>query len=239
MATDMKNIITIAIFVSFFSSCSPIEQSSDSHYSDDSAKKSITEIPQSITGSDESDNFIPEDEYKELVSQLNKIREDDQADRTEIEGFEIKFGYNSKQVQDLWKTIARKDSINLNKIEKILSENGWPSVENIGKKGVETVFLVLQHSDLKTQLKYLSLIKKAAEEGNIDMQNFAMFIDRIELRKGKKQIYGTQIITDTITGKKHFAPLFDSVNINKRRAEVNLPSIEVAAEVFQVEYKSN
>ena len=49
--------------------------------------------------------------------------------------------------------------------------------------------------------------------------------DRVEINKGKKQIYGTQV-TYNSQGQAYPKPLLDSVNVDKRRAEVGLEPLE-------------
>jgi hypothetical protein len=55
---------------------------------------------------------------KELVAILDSIYQEDQNYRLKSEDLEKKYGWDSKEVQDLWKIINIKDSINLIKVEK-------------------------------------------------------------------------------------------------------------------------
>lgn len=45
------------------------------------------------------------------------------------------------------------------------------------------------------------------------------------MREGKKQIFGSQIATNSITKKSFISPLEDPDNVDKRRAEVGLGSL--------------
>ena len=120
-----------------------------------------------------------------------------------------------------WKIINEKDSANLILIEKILSERGWLGSKVIGEEGNGTLFLVIQHSELETQLKYLPMMREAAKIGNARPSSLALLEDRVALRQGKRQIYGSQIHSDK-DGDKFIAPLIDPENVDKRRAEVGL-----------------
>jgi len=44
--------------------------------------------------------------------------------------------------------------------------------------------------------------------------------------KGEMQIYGTQLFLDSVSGKYILSPIEDSINVNKRRKKVGLPTVE-------------
>lgn len=92
-----------------------------------------------------------------------------------------------------WQTILKNDSINLIKISEILDTQGWPSNELIGVRGTSTLFLVVRHAALKTQVKYLSMINKAVQGDNLPKRQYGMFYDRLILIQGKRQVYVTQL----------------------------------------------
>src|SRR5690606_19395504 len=92
---------------------------------------------------------------KPLVAILDTIYQEDQAYRRQIDEIKEKYGRDSDEIKDHWKLINEKDSINLIKIKKILEERGWLGPKIIGEQGNATLFLVIQHADLKTQEKYL------------------------------------------------------------------------------------
>ena len=81
-----------------------------------------------------------------------------------------------------WRLINEKDSINLIKIKKILDERGWLGADIIGGQGNSTLFLVIQHSDLETQLKYLPMMREAVKNGNANAISLAILEDRVALR---------------------------------------------------------
>jgi hypothetical protein len=164
---------------------------------------------------------------KQLVAILDTIYLDDQKYRNDqyIQGSKDiakKYGWESKELKDHLKIIEEQDSINIIKIKKILDEHGWLGADIIGNKGNTTLFLVIQHSDLVTQEKYLPTMREAVKKGNAKTSNLAFLEDRVALRKGEKQIYGSQIAPDPETGKYIVLPLIDPENVDKRRAEVGL-----------------
>jgi hypothetical protein len=52
-----------------------------------------------------------------------------------------------------------------------------------------------------------------------------MLEDRLALRQGKKQIYGSQLARDNSTGKYYVYNLEDPENVDKRRAGVGMPPL--------------
>ena len=166
--------------------------------------------------------FEEKDLDKPLVAKLEKIYTEDQKYRKQINGIKEKYGWKSDEMKAHWKIINEKDSINLIEIQKILDTKGWLGKDVIGRKGNSTLFLVIQHSDIDVQLKYLPMMREAVKKGNASPSSLALLEDRVALRQGKRQIYGSQIYTDKETREKYVAPLIDPENVDKRRAEVGL-----------------
>ncbi|MCB9361561.1 MAG: hypothetical protein H6588_09705 [Flavobacteriales bacterium] len=162
---------------------------------------------------------------KPLVALLDSIYIEDQGLRKEIEKIEKKYGYKSDEMKAHWKLIHVKDSANLIAVTKILDERGWLGANIVGGKGNMTIFLVIQHADSATQVKYLPMMREAVKEGNAQPSSLALLEDRVALKQGKRQIYGSQIHTDQKTGEQYVAPLIDPENVDKRRAEVGLGKI--------------
>ncbi|CAM1341704.1 DUF6624 domain-containing protein [Tenacibaculum aestuarii] len=171
------------------------------------------------------------DEYekdldKPLVAILDTIYQSDQGYRRQIGDIEEKYGRESVEMKAHWKLINETDSMNLIKIKKILDERGWLGPKVIGNQGNSTLFLVIQHSDLETQLKYLPMMREAVKVGNASASSLALLEDRVALRQGKRQIYGSQIGRDQETGEYYVSPLIEPENVNERRKEVGLGTIE-------------
>ena len=152
---------------------------------------------------------------KELIKQLNDIYKADQFYRNKVHT-----GYRN------FPRMAASDSINQIKVKKILDQRGWLSPEIIGERGSTTLFLVIQHSDIETQLKYLPMMREAVMKGSAKGNDLALLEDRVALGQGKKQIYGSQIWKNKETNQYYVAPLVDPENVNKRRKEVGLLNME-------------
>ncbi|GAB5555293.1 MAG: hypothetical protein Sapg2KO_48840 [Saprospiraceae bacterium] len=163
---------------------------------------------------------------KPLVKQLDAIYQLDQSYRRQIGDIEEKYGRNSEEMQNHWRLIMETDSINLIKVKKILDERGWLGPKVLGQQGNGTLFLVIQHSDLETQVKYLPMMREAVKKGNARASSLALLEDRVALGQGKRQIYGSQIGRDPESGEYYVLPLLEPENVNARRREVGLGPIE-------------
>jgi hypothetical protein len=159
---------------------------------------------------------------KPLKRELLTIWNEDQDIRQEWTKAWNKFGDKSPTVDSIIKIMRYKDSIHIAIVSKILDEKGWVGKDKIGKLANNTFFIVIQHSNLKTQQKYLPMMRTAAKEGNTETSWLALLEDRVALGEGRKQIYGSQIYWNEKTNKSYVAPLEDPDNVDKRRKEVGL-----------------
>jgi hypothetical protein len=173
---------------------------------------------------------------KPLAAKLDSIYIEDQKYRQQINGIEKKFGWESKEMKDHWKIINLKDSINLIKVKTILDKYGWLGADMVGEQGNSTLFLVIQHSDQTTQEKYLPIMREAVKKGKAQGSSLALLEDRVALRQGKKQIFGSQIGRDTETQIYYVSPLEDPDNVDKRRAEVGLGKLAEYVNNWQIKW---
>ncbi len=160
-----------------------------------------------------------------LVAVLDSIHEEDQALRQRIDEVEAAHGSDSPEMQRHWQLIHEKDSTNLMVVERILKERGWLGPDVIGAKGNNTLFLVIQHADLATQEKYLPMLRDAVSKRKARGADLALLEDRVLMRQGKRQIYGSQIAFDQASGEKYLSPVADPDHLDERRASVGLEPI--------------
>jgi outer membrane protein OmpA-like peptidoglycan-associated protein len=174
---------------------------------------------------------------KPLMQELDSILKNDQDVRLRMDASEKKYGKESKEVNVLWADMSKRDSVDLIQVKRIIDAYGWLGPDVVGEEGNMTLFLVIQHSDLKTQEHYLPLMREAVQAGKAARNALALLEDRVLLGQGKKQIYGSQIISDPITGKYTVAPLQDSIHVNDLRRAVGLEPLEAYAKAFGVVWK--
>lgn len=173
-----------------------------------------------------SKSKLTEQECDSLQTILEEVFYSDQELRLKSSEYIQKYGQNSEEVTNLWDSINENDSINLIIVKNIIDTYGWLSSDEVSNYGNLALFLVIQHADLKTQENYLPILKDAVERDLVDAGNLAYLEDRIAIGNGKKQIYGTQLELDSVTGKYKILPIEDSINLDKRRKEVGLPSLK-------------
>ena len=135
------------------------------------------------------------------------------------------YGDTSKQYKEQQEIYEKNHVINEKIVLDILDENGWPTKEMIGEQGNWTISNVLQHSDIEIRLKYLPMMRQAVKEKKLEPRFLVRAEDRIATDSGDLQIYGGQMKFYPETKTFNVWPVYDPVNIDKRRAEIGLDGI--------------
>ena len=123
--------------------------------------------------------------------------------------------------------MKQRDSLNLRVVERILTNCGWLGPSLIGPDANSTLFMVIQHADLAAQEKYVSMMSEAVKQGTLRAASFALLQDRMALRKGQKQIYGSQIAWNMKTNQYYVLALEDPDGVDQRRKSVGLVPLAV------------
>ncbi|MDP9958183.1 DUF6624 domain-containing protein [Chryseobacterium lathyri] len=165
-----------------------------------------------------------------LKNELATIQKDDQVYR-ELMQPDASQGQKEKVMKEknltkeditdrLWSLMDEQDKVNLEKVEKIIAEYGYPGKSLVGEPENETAWFVIQHSPKINQ--YMPVIKTAADHKEIPFRLYAMMLDRQLMNDQKEQIYGTQGFS-AYDGEKESEPIIwpikDVENVNKRRKE--------------------
>jgi hypothetical protein len=157
----------------------------------------------------------------DYTKKLWKMQSLDQAYYKEIETTERKFGIFSTVETALWDLKERINKQNVNDLEKLIVEKGWPKKSIVGDAS-GSAFLIIQHSTLELQKKYLPEIKKLCEEKEAKWSDYAMMYDRVQTKENKPQRYGTQIKYNPDTKTFELFPLEDETMVDEWRKEVGL-----------------
>ena len=173
-----------------------------------------------------------------LKAELESMYETDQSQRVKMDEISKKYGCDSAEMKELWKKQNEIDGNNIRRLVEIIESHGWPGRSLVGKKASDGAFLILQHAELSYQKKYIPLVNKAVAQGELKVQMLALLEDRVLMREGKKQIYGTQLTMDESTSRWVLYPIEDEANVDKRRAKVGLPPLAEYLKHFGLEYKS-
>ncbi|KGE12745.1 DUF6624 domain-containing protein [Sphingobacterium deserti] len=174
----------------------------------------------------------------ELFVQLNEVYKQDQKIRQQRYKYAQSKNQSAEDLKNINDRISVNDSLNLKIIENILNTQGWPSHAKVWEAG-SAIFLVLQHAPLEKQMRYQSTLKSAAENGEISMQAYSMFEDRLNLRIGKTQKYGTQLIEDTVNKKVYLLPVSDIDSLDMFRAKVGLNPISDYVKNFGIKWSKD
>jgi hypothetical protein len=168
------------------------------------------------------------------------MQKEDQKYRNKISEVEKKTlapGEMQRLVSSLWEKQEKIDKRNVKRLAEIIEKYGWPARSMVGKEGSFTAFLIIQHADLEYQKKYFPLLKEAVNEGEADRDDAALLEDRILMKEGKKQIYGTQLHFNEVNKKVELWPIEDEEGVDARRASVGLEPIAEYVKRFGLEYK--
>lgn len=153
-----------------------------------------------------------------LIPILEQVYDEDQKIRYILLD---SIGLNAPEAPYYKKEMLRIDSINQIKVTAILDRHGWIHRDSIGQKASDALFYTIQHSDNETINKYFPMLKAMAAKGGANKKHTAMMEDRILMRAGKKQIYGTQARQITIENKKIkiIWPIAEPDKVNELRKE--------------------
>ncbi len=159
---------------------------------------------------------------KEIQTELVAILESDQSERMQVDDMMKKYGMNSPEWQTFINAMRAKDAGNAHRVCAILDQYGWLGPDEVGEKANRALFLVIQHSDLAIQQKYLPMLRTAVKDRKANPAQLALLEDRVALAEGRLQVYGSQLRTEQ-DGHTYVRPMIDPEHVDERRASVGLP----------------
>lgn len=136
-----------------------------------------------------------------------------------------------KKYEELKRNLNRE---NLEMLDELVGSHGWPSVSEVGFEVLPSAFFIIQHADsVQTIQRYLPYIERAVDQGDLDKYFLAYMMDKIDYRLGEYQQFGTQMSYDSLNALYYLHKVVEPVNLNKRRAEMNLEPIEDYVKRFE------
>ena len=139
--------------------------------------------------------------------------------------------------QWIWQRQSEIDSANVARLDELIVQHGWLGIDKVGKEGASAVFLIIQHAALAVQERYLPQMQISVAEKKFPAAYLAYLVDRIRMRKGEPQIYGSQLIVSSETGNTELYPIEDESNVDKRRAKVGLGPLADYLAGFGIDYQ--
>jgi len=168
--------------------------------------------------------LIPPDTL--LKKKLETMRLKDQTLRLILPMVEEKFGKSTDETRYFWTLIHEQDSINQSAICNIIDQEGWVGINRVGYFANQSIWLIIQHAPIQIQEKYMPKLEESVAKGESEGWYLAFLEDRILMRNGKMQKYGSQAKHDQETGKYHIFPIIDPDKVNDRRQRIGLEPIE-------------
>lgn len=158
---------------------------------------------------------------------LEEVYDNDQAAREWTKGMS---SLTADEIEAYATEMERVDSLIQAIVFEILDKDGWPS--NLSNKANQAIWIVIDHSDLAFQRKYLYLVKEKAEECILEKADYAILNDRVLMGEGKPQIYGTQIkmnatiVDDEIAMQFFLWPVENPIVLDSLRNTMGLSPIK-------------
>lgn len=173
---------------------------------------------------------------EDIVAILDTIWRTEQEPITMRDSLMKVHGADSELVQEQQDIYKKNHIVNEEKVAAIL-KYGWPEKDVIGEQGNWTICNVIQHSDNEIRIKYLPLMRQAVKDKKLEPRFLVRAEDRIATDRGDLQIYGGQMKYYPETKSFNVWPVYDPVNIDKRRAEIGLgPIAEFLKNRFDFEW---
>ena len=164
-------------------------------------------------------------ETENLVAVLDTIWQKEQIPIRLRDSLILIYGAESKEAEIYQKEYRENHAVNIKKIIDILDKYDWPERALIGKRGNRTICNVLQHANQETREYYIPVMKQAVLDNKLEPRYLVHAEDRIATDKDELQIYGGQMKYYPETKKFNVWPVYDPVNIDKRRVEIGLEPI--------------
>jgi hypothetical protein len=182
-----------------------------------------------------SQNIILASHAKDsLKSKLEMIYKVDQDLRNDWDSVATNFADSTFEYKSFMVKVQETDSVNSIEVMNIIDNYGWLGPETIGNKGNTALFIIIQHSNITVQKKYLPIMRDAYRHRRARGQHLALLEDRVAVFSGEKQIYGSQI--STLNGQSKLFPIIDKKNVDKRRAAIGLGPLSEYVKQFGITY---
>ncbi len=144
----------------------------------------------------------------------------------------VRHNYNQshdpKEKETYLRQWDRTDSINQSIVLPIVDSIINGRLEGLSDNSWRACFMVLQHADSPTQLKYLPFVTEYYRKGHILNYEYLIYVDRIHANQRKAQPFGSQSAEFT-NGKRIFLPM-----LPKAQRDSLLQTLGIAPENVQI-----
>ncbi|OSZ82837.1 hypothetical protein CAP35_06120 [Chitinophagaceae bacterium IBVUCB1] len=164
-----------------------------------------------------------------LANTIQQLINADQAVRKRISAIEITYGNKSPEAKKAYDSMVRVDKKHNPILKNIIKTIGvYPGYSIVGEKESNNFWALVQHQDYDTafQKQVLHFMAEAIKKNDVSLRDYAYLYDRLKVNTAQKQLYGTQCILNPDETSYIPQPTEDSLNINLRRAQMGLGTIE-------------
>ena len=144
----------------------------------------------------------------------------------------VRHNYNQshdpKEKETYLRQWDRTDSINQSIVLPIVDSIINGRLEGLSDSSWRACFMVLQHADSQTQLKYLPFVTEYYRKGHILNYEYLIYVDRVHANQRKAQPFGSQS-AEFPNGKRIFLPM-----LPKAKRDSLLQTLGIAPESVQI-----
>ena len=161
-----------------------------------------------------------------LDSLLRNVRESDQSARLAMIELTRSDQLDIDAVLAAQTKIEEVDSTNQVIVARLL-DSGWP--QGLSEEANNAIWLVIDHAPIDYQLRYMPLIKEQVATGAISKSDYATLFDRVCMRQGAPQRYGTQTVQRRSTESNapiYIWPIENPRKLNRLRRAMGLSPIK-------------
>lgn len=141
------------------------------------------------------------------------------------------------QIEQFTKTLDKKELKTQTKLCQILRENGWLGKSRIGDDGASALFYLLKNTtSFEFQMELLPIINNAVKQNEMPKtEDYASFVDRLRIRNGLKQIFGTQI--SERDGFLELLPIVSDEKVDIWRKDYGMPPLTLYFKYVETKYR--
>jgi hypothetical protein len=129
------------------------------------------------------------------------------------------------------------DRSNTARLRQVLTVHGWPGYATVGEDGSNAAWLLIQHAADDLREYALPLLVDAVNRNDASPRDLAYLTDRIRLRRGEPQLYGTQYWLTEEQGLELYQ-VEDPARLDQRRAAAGLEPHAVYDARMRAAYRS-
>jgi Family of unknown function (DUF6624) len=148
----------------------------------------------------------------------------------------VRQGFGSQMTPEQVAQMQAVDTKHTARMKTIIVEHGWPGRSFVGDDGARAAWLLVQHADASFMTQCLPLMENAVSRGEASAKDYAYLLDRVRMKQGKPQVYGTQF-TSGGDGKLVLHPIEDAEHVDERRRAIGLPSMAEYEKKIREVYK--